>query len=125
MVDVSQAGSAQAFALYAGIAGAAAAFGLARDARLGLTPPSRYEGLLMPLGLAALGVAFALDMAANLRLLTGALVLIGLVLMAVAPRRTDRRSAGRRVGAFFTWAGIAVALISAFIHRPLPPDLPV
>ncbi|BCW90260.1 hypothetical protein sos41_34280 [Alphaproteobacteria bacterium SO-S41] len=113
----------QIFAFYAGAAGLLAAVGLMRDSRSRVAAPAGREGLLAPLGLAALAVAMMLSVAAPVRLLAGALLLAGLALLAVAPRRPDRPSPGRQVGATLAYAAIAVALIGAFIPLTATPSL--
>lgn len=104
----------QAFALYAAIAGACAGIGLARDRWAGEGEPLGREGLLATLGLVALALAFSAEAGPVWRLSAGAALLSGLAIMAAAPRRASRPSAGRQVGTLLCWAAIAAALIGAF-----------
>jgi hypothetical protein len=113
----------QLFAFYAGAAGLLAGIGLLRDQRSRVPPPAGREGLFAPLGLLALAAAMAANVSPSLRLLAGALLLSGLALLAVAPRRPDRPSPGRQVGALLAYGAIAVALIGASIPPGSTPSL--
>ena len=124
MLDFLQGPSVHAFALYAAAAGLAAVLGLVRDARSRTVPPARLEGMLVPLGLAALAAACAVGAPERIRLLAGALLLTGILLVSLAPRASDRRSAGRQIGLLCSWASVAVALASAFIRHSTSPNLP-
>lgn len=122
-MDFPNPADLQVFAFYAGAAGLLAAIGLVRDWRARVPVPAGREGVLAPLGLVALGVAMALSVSPQVRLLAGALLLAGLALLAIAPRRADRPSPGRQVGATLAYAAIAAALIGAFIPLAATPSL--
>ena len=117
------AADTRVFAFYAGAAGLFVTIGLIRDARSRVPGPAGREGLLAPLGLIALAIAMTLGVSSATRLLAGALLLAGLALLALAPRRLDRPSPGRQVGTMLAYAAAAIALISAFIPLHATPNL--
>jgi uncharacterized membrane protein YecN with MAPEG domain len=112
------------FALTAGLAGAFAALGLARDAQRRIAAGGGREALIAPIGLIALAAAFAAGAASSLRLLAGALLLTSLALLALASRR-DRSAPGRRIGLAFGWAAIAISFAGAFLPDASAPDSPL
>ncbi|MFT3809443.1 MAG: hypothetical protein QM698_05945 [Micropepsaceae bacterium] len=116
--------NAPAFALTAAFAGAFAAVGLARDAQRRISAGSGREAFIAPLGLLALGAAFAAGAGTALRLMAGALLLTGLALMALASRR-ERAGPARQIGLVLAWTSIAVALAGAFLPAASAPDSPV
>ena len=122
-MDFLQGATAPAFALTAGLAGALAAIGLARDAERRIAAGGGREALIAPLGLMALAAAFATGAGQQLRLLAGALLLTGLALMALASRR-DRAAPGRRIGLALGWAAIAIGFAGAFLPAASAPDSP-
>lgn len=122
-MDFGAPGDLQHFAFYAGVAGLLAALGLFRDRRARVGAPAGREGLYAPLGLVTLALAMAGGAPEPLKLLAGALLLSGLALLAVAPRRPDRPSPGRQVGAGLAWAAIAAALWGAFIPAVTAPPV--
>lgn len=109
-------GTAQAFALYAGIGGALVAIGLLRDVRARIVAGAGREAVVGALGIAALLAAFAMPVIAPLRLMAGALLLSGLALLALAPRRVERPAPGRQVGLAAAWASICLALAGVLFH---------
>ena len=115
--------AAPAFALTAGLAGALAAVGLARDSQSRIAPGAGREALIAPLGLMALAAAFAAGAGQALKLLAGALLLTGLALLALASRR-DRAAPARHIGLVLSWIGIAVAFAGAFLPAASAPDSP-
>ncbi len=122
-MDFLQGATAPAFALTAGLAGALAAIGLARDAERRIAAGGGREALIAPLGLMALAAAFATGAGQQLRLLAGALLLTGLALMALASRR-DRAAPGRRIGLALGWAAIVIGFAGAFLPAASAPDSP-
>ena len=122
-MDFPGTADTQIFAFYAGAAGLLVTVGLMRDARSHVPGPAGREGLLGPLGLVALAIGMAVGISAPLRLLAGGLLLTSLALLAIAPRRTDRPSPGRQVGATLAYAAAAIALIGAFIPLSATPNL--
>ncbi len=115
--------AAPAFALTAGLAGAFAAVGLARDTQRRIAPGAGREALIAPLGLMALAAAFSVGAGSALKLMAGALLLTSLALLALASRR-ERAAPGRQIGLALGWLAIAVALAGAFLPAASAPDSP-
>lgn len=110
---------ARAFALYAAIGGALVALGLLRDIRVGLIVAGR-EAVVGAIGIVALLAAFSAGANETVRLFAGAMLLAGLAILALAPRRPERRSPGRQVGLIAAWAGICVALAGVLFQALAP-----
>lgn len=107
------------FALYAGLAGALAALGLARNASSG---GARLEAFWAPVGIGALAAAFAGSASDDIRLTAGALLLTGLAFLAAAPHRADWSPPGRKLGQVLVLASVAVALTGAFLSAVQTPN---
>lgn len=121
----ANAAMAEAFALYAALGGAMIALGLLRDVGARVPEPAAREALIGAIGLAALFAAFMTQAMPQLRLAAGALLLTGLALLALAPRRPERRSPGRRVGYAAAWTGIALSLAGVLfpaLQTPISPQ---